>query len=201
MTFSEQHCCTEQLNTQLRSETVPRHLLELNMYRPIRSSETLSPVYSTLKKKKAMNVVCFNSASPFISLAEKQKEKICTGIHLITQEVFGWGNGLVSHKLWTSSPQRSQRRYQSIVFALARTHTANTRCEKQGSETHTHRWWAVSFSGTISLLNLRTAVILHTWQDSQLKYAQMLANSPFLLGWTSIGITEAVGVFGANLPL
>ena len=90
------------------------------------------------KKKKAMNVVCFNSASPFISLAEKQKEKICTGIHLITQEVFGWGNGLVSHKLWTSSPQRSQRRYQSIVFALARTHTANTRCEKQGSETHTH---------------------------------------------------------------
>lgn len=123
-------CCAYS-SRQTESETVLRRRCNWTCKDPL----ALWPYLLFVQpREKTLYVVCFNSVSSFISVREKPKD---AGIHVITQEVFGSGNGLVSHKLWTSLPWQSQRRYQSVVFALARTQAANARCEKQGSKSHT----------------------------------------------------------------
>lgn len=89
---------------------------------------------------------------------------------------------------------RDAIRASCLLWHMCRRQTHNVRGSKV-----TYRWCIVSFSGTISLVNLRTAVIPHTWCFSQLKYAQMSAKSAFLPGCTSINITEAVCACGVKL--
>lgn len=102
---------------------------------------------------------CFNSASPFISLRERgKKDWVCTGIHLIT------GSFLVQGMVLLTA--------SSGLCLLCHKDNIRTLCLLWLIGRQQHWMWkagqrltqmgATSFSGTISLGNLRTAVSLHT---------------------------------------
>lgn len=116
---------------------------------------------------------------------------VCTGIHLIPREVFG------SVLLATSSGNLCLSNHKDAIRALCLlwlVRRQQTHDVKSQAASHTQMvshvfQWHNRFGKSGPLLSSTPG------RTCQLTYRQMSASSVFLVGWTSINITEAVSCF------